>query len=75
MTETTTSHSGDVRILAPAVVREIISERTCHAALPNGKIVFGFIDQPGLTITEGAKVKISLNLCDFSKGEIVCTAE
>ncbi len=71
MTETHTSKCGDVRIVAPVVIQEVLSERTCRAALPNGKLIFGFIERPGLTLTQGAAAKAILSLCDFSRGEIV----
>ena len=71
MTETHTSKCGDVRIVAPVVIHEVLCERTCRAALPNGKLIFGFIERPGLTLTQGAAAKAILSLCDFSRGEIV----
>ena len=71
MTETHTSACGDVRIVAPVVIREILSERTCRAALPNGKLIFGFIERPGMTLEQGASAKAILSLCDFSRGEII----
>ena len=71
MTETCISHCGDVRIVAPVVIREVIDDRTCRAALPNGKIIFGFKERPEVALTEGASAKAILSLCDFSRGEIV----
>ena len=71
MTETCTSHSGDVRIVAPVIIREVVDERTCRASLPNGKIIFGFVERPEVTLVEGAAAKAILSLCDFSKGEII----
>jgi len=71
MTETCISHCGDVRILAPVIIREIIDERTCRASLPNGKMIFGFKERPEVVLNEGASVKAILSLCDFSRGEIV----
>lgn len=71
MTETTTSHSGDVRIIAPVIIREVIDSRVCRAALPNGKLIHGFADRPGVVLQEGAAARALLSLCDFSKGEII----
>ena len=71
MTETCISKCGDVRVIAPVVIREIIDERTCHATLPNGKVIFGFKERPEVALLEGASAKAILSLCDFSRGEIV----
>ena len=71
MTETTISHCGDIRIVAPAVVREVVTHNTCRAALPNGKLVFGFTERPEVHLSEGDHVKLILSLCDFSRGEIM----
>ncbi|MDB5687987.1 MAG: hypothetical protein JWR77_2576 [Rhizorhabdus sp.] len=71
MTETFTSRCGDVRIVAPVVIQEVLTERTCRAALPNGKLIFGFIEQPGLVLEQGISAKAILSLCDFSRGEII----
>ena len=71
MTETFLSPSGDIRIVAPAVVREVITDKTCRAALPNGKLVFGFTERPEVKLSEGDALRLSLSLCDFSKGEIL----
>jgi hypothetical protein len=75
MTETHTSRCGDVRIVAPVIIREVIDERTCRAALPNGKLIFGFLERPGVTLEPGASAKAILSLCDFSRGEIIAQGQ
>jgi translation initiation factor IF-1 len=65
--------SRDERIPGRAVITEVLSERTYHARLPNGKVIFAFV--PRLRMTEplqiGAEVSVALSLYDFSEGEIV----
>lgn len=64
------------KILTVAVVREVLTSRTCHAALPNGKIIFGFTpkEDADLPLTEGTQVRVQLNVADFSRGEMLGTA-
>ena len=64
---------SDVRIEGRAVVREVTSERTCHAALPNGKIIFAYARKfdPIPELKPGMELSVLLSLCDFSEGRIV----
>lgn len=66
---------ADKRIIGQAVIKEVISDRTYHASLPNGKVIFAFFpshrQEPQLAV--GAQVRVALSLYDFSEGEIVGT--
>lgn len=54
-------------------IREVITPRTCHAALPNGKIIFGFTEKslPDLPLEAGGRVRVQMDVADFSRGEIL----
>lgn len=54
-------------------VREVLTARTCHAALANGKIIFGFLarEVADLPLVEGLRVRVQMNVADFSRGEIL----
>ncbi len=54
-------------------VKKVLSDRTCHAHLPNGKQVFGFIpvDDVAFPLDEGALVRARLNVADFSRAELL----
>lgn len=61
------------KIETVATVHQVISPRTCHAALPNGKIIFGFTsdDVADLPLASGAQVRVQMNVADFSRGEML----
>lgn len=64
---------SDVRIRTTAVVREVLTERTCRATLRNGKVIFAYMEKldrlpPPVA---GERVSVLLSLCDFSEGRIV----
>lgn len=58
------------RIYTQATIREVISARTCHAVLPNGKDIFGTIerDVADFPLKEGASVRVQMHVSDFSYG-------
>ncbi|MDB6007444.1 MAG: hypothetical protein JWR15_4431 [Prosthecobacter sp.] len=58
-----------------ATIRRVISPRTCHAVLPNGKEIFGTTAKqlPDFPLHEGATVRVSLYVSDFSYGEMLGT--
>ncbi|MBL9116423.1 MAG: hypothetical protein JNJ83_15560 [Verrucomicrobiaceae bacterium] len=64
---------ADKRIIGQAIITEVLGDRTYHARLPNGKVIFAFFpshrNEPQLAI--GADVQVALSLYDFSEGEIV----
>jgi hypothetical protein len=64
---------SDVRIEGRAVVREVLGERTCRAALPNGKVIFAYARKfdPTPDLRVGAELTVLLSLCDFDEGRIV----
>ena len=63
------------KIETVATVRDVIDARTCHAALPNGKIIFGFTskDLADFPLAEGVQVRVQMNVADFSRGEMLGT--
>lgn len=72
--KTETPHSTrDERIRGPVVITEVLSERTFHGTLPNGKQVLAFYPKTrvGAPLAVGDHVVIELSLFDFSEGEIV----
>ena len=54
----------------------MLTTRTCHAALPNGKIIFGFTSKnvTDLPLQEGGKVRVQMDVADFSRGEMLGVA-
>lgn len=61
------------KIETVATIRAVLSERTCHAELPNGKPIFGFTSKELATflLQPGRKVRVQMNVADFSRGEIL----
>jgi hypothetical protein len=61
------------RVETVATIRAVLSERTCHAMLPNEKVIFGFIDKdlPAFPLHLGGRVRVQLNVADFSRGEML----
>jgi len=64
---------SDVRIEARIIIREILTERTARAALPNGKLIIAFARKrdPVPTLRIGDEWTALLSLCDFSRGRLV----
>jgi hypothetical protein len=64
------------RVETTATIRRVISPRTCHAVLPNGKEIFGTIQKelPDFPLAEGAQVRVRMHVCDFSYGEMMGAA-
>jgi len=64
---------SDVRIHARVVIREVLSERTYRAALPNGKDILAYVKSrdvmPEYQVND--EVDVLLSLCDFSEGRLV----
>mgnify|MGYP000955674301 CR=1 FL=1 len=73
MTSEITPSTRDERIRGPVVITEVLSERTYHGTLPNGKRVLAFYPKTrvGTPLSVGDRVVIELSLFDFSEGEIV----
>lgn len=61
------------RVETVAVIRDVIDARNCHAELPNGKRIWGFIarDLPDFPLEEGAAVRVRMHVSDFSYGELL----
>jgi hypothetical protein len=64
---------NDVRIRTTAIVREVLTERTCRAVLRNGKIILAY-KEPRDAVplpAAGDRCPVLLSLCDFGEGRIV----
>lgn len=71
--ETSDKKMSDIRIQAPVVIREVLSERTYTAELPNGKQILAFV-QPldGVPqLNPGDHYTVLLSLCNFDQGRLV----
>lgn len=65
------------KIETVATIHEVLSDRTCHALLPNGKQFFGFTSKEVATfpLQTGGKVRVQLNVADFSRGEMLASVD
>ena len=56
-----------------ATIRTVIDARNCHALLPNGKEIWGFIGKgiPDFPLNAGAKIRVRMRVSDFSYGEML----
>jgi len=56
-----------------ATIHEVLTPRTCHAVLPNGKRFFGFIPKElaPFPLHAGTRVRVQINVADFSRGEML----
>ncbi len=63
------------RVETVAVIRRVLSPRTCHVVLLNGKEIFGTIakELPAFPLHEGASVRVRMHVADFSYGELLGT--
>jgi len=61
------------KIETVVTVRTVLDPRTCHAELANGKIIFGFTSKelPDLPLAKGLRVRVQMNVADFSRGEML----
>ena len=61
------------RIQATATITRVLTERTAHGTLPNGKNIFLYLEEsdPRCELAPGAKVEVCLSVADFSRGRIV----
>jgi hypothetical protein len=57
-------------------VREVLSERNCRVALPNGRLVFGYIavGDSGLVLAPGLRAVARLNVADFERAMLISPA-
>jgi hypothetical protein len=65
---------GDIRIGVQVRITELLSPRTYHAVLPNGKVILLFessLEPPASPRSVGDELLAGLSLCDFSVGVIV----
>lgn len=64
------------RIETVATIRRVLTPRTCHAVLPNGKEIFGSIEKrvADFPLAEGAAVRVQMHVSDFSYGLLLGAA-
>lgn len=60
------------RIHASVVIEEILTDRTWHARLPNGKQILAFTRprSPQHTFRIGDQIEVWMTVEDFSRGEV-----
>lgn len=60
-------------IEATARIIEVLSPRTAHAALPNGKRLFAFVParEAAQELRVGTAVRVRVALADFSRGQVI----
>lgn len=61
------------KIETVVTIREVLTPRTCHATLPNGKVIFAFTskDLADLPLMAGGRARVQTNVADFSRGEML----
>lgn len=60
------------RIPASVVIEEVLTDRTWHARLPNGKQILAFARprSPQRTLNVGDRIEVWMTVEDFSRGEV-----
>lgn len=61
------------KIETQVVIQRVLSDRTCHATLPNGKVVLAFIDTraPLFPLAAGSTLPVRMDVADFSRAEFI----
>jgi translation initiation factor IF-1 len=61
------------RVQTLARITEVLSARTAHGELPNGKSVFLFVEKEGTAppLNAGDHVSVQLSVADFSQARIL----
>ncbi|MEI6399585.1 MAG: hypothetical protein WCO71_12520 [Pseudomonadota bacterium] len=64
---------SDIRIEARVVIQEVLNERVCRAALPNGKIITAYARKadPVTPMNSGDERTVLMSLCNFSEGRLM----
>jgi hypothetical protein len=54
-------------------IQHVLTERTAHATLPNGKVVFAFIPHLDLVfpIIADSSMRVQMDVADFSRAELL----
>ena len=61
------------KIETQVVIQRVLTDRSCHATLANGKVVFAFIDAHGalFPLREGVTMQVRMDVADFSRAELI----
>lgn len=61
------------KVETQVTIQHVLCDRTCHATLPNGKVVLAFIDaqKPRFPLVEGSVMRVRMDLGDFSRAELI----
>ncbi|MFM2168223.1 MAG: hypothetical protein RIS79_2594 [Verrucomicrobiota bacterium] len=61
------------KIETQVTIQNVFCDRTCHATLPNGKVVVAFIDakNPRFPLVEGSVMRVRMDVADFSRAELL----
>lgn len=61
------------KVETQVTIQKVLCDRTCHATLPNGKVVVAFIDakKPRFPLIEGCVMPVRMDVADFSRAELI----
>lgn len=61
------------KVETDVTIQNVLCDRTCHATLPNGKVVLAFIDahKPRFPLVAGAVMRVRMDVADFSRAELI----
>jgi hypothetical protein len=61
------------KVVTQVTIQKVLCDRTCHATLPNGKVVIAFIDakKPRFPLIEGSVMPVRMDVADFSRAELI----
>lgn len=61
------------KVETDVTIQTVLCDRTCHATLPNGKVVLAFIDahKPRFPLVAGAVMRVRMDVADFSRAELI----
>ncbi len=54
-------------------VKEVLTDRNCRVALPNGRIMFGYTTSraAGMKLEPGLRARARLNVADFERAMLI----
>lgn len=61
------------KVETEVTIQNVLCDRTCHATLPNGKVVLAFIDahKPRFSLVKGSVMRVRMDVADFSRAELI----
>ncbi len=69
-----TTHTANPSLIETTIeVREVLSDRNCKVALPNGRIMFGYLSAraSSMKLTPGLRARAHLNVADFERAILI----